>query len=422
MAIGSFGESICYDPDINLNRAMIDDMRPLMVWGMGKDPQRKWSWTHNVGGGDFLVLFQDGKRQYLSRQKTDYIAQGPVLTTVRYTGETPDGALQSQITTQSWRSDDYVRGLYTIRYDVLKSLPFSRLAFFQLAADHYNENLFPPISRGDLSGVQETWNPSMGGKQYSRDRVALEGSKPWFALTGARKNPPPAYKADDQGAWANRGFIVHRWAARLGGKDISNPHYAVFGTENGQVPSAVVELAPTPGLAQLEPGDYVDATVEMLILPQRAEDYYGPNEPLRAALKDHPDDWYLVYREARASNLRVTAKSGQVESQWPIVVRAENGTKAEFTVVGGAGYTPITIVGATRHTPFQFATSTGGDARPVAQSDSNDWWQARYQPTANTYDLVFTVPLDGESDSAAPRTFAWTANVPCPSQSTPESY
>ncbi|MBM3289273.1 MAG: hypothetical protein FJY92_03905, partial [Candidatus Hydrogenedentes bacterium] len=88
-AIGSFGESITYDPDVNLGRAMIDDVRPLMVWGMGAGPQRKWSWTHNVGGGDLLVLEQDGKRQYVVRQKTHYESQGPVLTNVQYAGETP---------------------------------------------------------------------------------------------------------------------------------------------------------------------------------------------------------------------------------------------------------------------------------------------------------------------------------------------
>ena len=29
-----------------------------MVWGMGEG-RRQWTWTHNVGGGDFLV-YQDG--------------------------------------------------------------------------------------------------------------------------------------------------------------------------------------------------------------------------------------------------------------------------------------------------------------------------------------------------------------------------
>ena len=35
-AIGSWGESICYDPDVCLQRSMIDDVRPLMVTQMGR--------------------------------------------------------------------------------------------------------------------------------------------------------------------------------------------------------------------------------------------------------------------------------------------------------------------------------------------------------------------------------------------------
>src|SRR5262249_35770582 len=52
-AIGSFGESICYDPDVGLGRSRIDDIRPLMVTSMSPH-QPKWTWTNNVGGGDFL--------------------------------------------------------------------------------------------------------------------------------------------------------------------------------------------------------------------------------------------------------------------------------------------------------------------------------------------------------------------------------
>ena len=44
--------------------AKIDDLRPLLVWGMNQS-KAKWSWTNNVGGGDFLVYVdRNGKRQY----------------------------------------------------------------------------------------------------------------------------------------------------------------------------------------------------------------------------------------------------------------------------------------------------------------------------------------------------------------------
>ena len=44
-SLGAFGESITYDPDLTLNRAMVDDVRPFLV-----EAKNKWSWTGNVGG------------------------------------------------------------------------------------------------------------------------------------------------------------------------------------------------------------------------------------------------------------------------------------------------------------------------------------------------------------------------------------
>ena len=41
-AIGSWGESICYDPDVCLNRSVIDDVRPLMVTQMNST-NGKWA-------------------------------------------------------------------------------------------------------------------------------------------------------------------------------------------------------------------------------------------------------------------------------------------------------------------------------------------------------------------------------------------
>ncbi len=408
MAIGSFGESICYDPDVNLNRGMIDDMRPLMVWGMGPDPKKQWSWSHNVGGGDFLVLFKDGKPQFLSRQKTLYERYGPVLTDVTYAGQTPDGAIQSVIRTQSWRSDDYVRALYTIRYDVVAPVEnIERLAFFQLGADHYNHNLFSRITTGNNEGDVDAWEPETGGWAYSKRGVPIEGEHPWIALTGATKNPPPYVKEDDEGAWANRGLIVRDWKAVLGGQHVEAPRYSVFGTEDGNVPSAVIELSPPPDLSALQTGDYVETAVEMVILPQRADDYYGPNEPLREHLERSPDSWHIVHREAMLNDIKVCAQQGKVIQQMPVIVQAAKGGRTtEFTVFNGTGMVPITIGGAASRGPFTLLELKGDEKLSIDQSSDagNDWWQTEYRPETNTYDITFTVPMNGHGE---PRKFLW---------------
>ncbi|GMW03799.1 MAG: hypothetical protein AMXMBFR84_49330 [Candidatus Hydrogenedentota bacterium] len=414
MALGSFGESICYDPDINLNRSMIDDMRPLMVWGMGQESRRQWSWTHNVGGGDFLVMFQNKERQYLRRQKTLYSSYGPVMSDVTYAGETPDGAIQSRIRTRTWRTDDFVRGFYSIRYDVVQPVEqIDRLAFFQLGADKYNHNLFDTISRGDFDGIQESWTTSKGGSQYSRQSLALEGDQPWIAFTGSKKNEPPIINEGDQGAWANRGFIVRSWHAKLNGASAPQPYYAVYGTDDGKLPSAIAELAPPPGLTELKPGDFVETDVEMVILPVRLEDYYGPNLPLRDVLAAYPDSWKAVHREAAKGRTKVNAIEGTLVSEFPIVVSASNhGKRASFRVVGGTGYMPLTIRGSASPGPFTLVESSGNRVRGIDQSTSieNDWWDTRFDPQTGKYDLVFTLPVESDSDNV--RTYEWTLEDP----------
>jgi len=416
MSIGSFGESICYDADVNLGRSMVDDMRPLMVWGMGAKPKTQWSWTHNVGGCDFLALFTKDSpdRKFLGRQKTLYRSYGPVLTDVTYAGQTHGGALQSCVRTQSWRSDDYVRALYTLRYDVTKPVGnIDRLAFFQLGADHYNSIQFQKIARGSSAGMDEAWEPATGGWTYSRRSQELPGTLPWIGLYGVQKTPPEAYPKDDQGALADKAMIVRSWKAKLGGMECATPRYSVFGTEDG-MKSALVELAPPPELQKLEQGDFVDAQIEVLVLPQQAEDYYGPNQNVMVALKRSSEPWALTLREAMGSNVEVKASVGTVENTWPVRIRAKKGQRAEFSITGGIGYTPVTISEVTHNTGFHLSKQgANGDIEVIDESSSagNDWWQADYDSVTGTWALTFTLSLDTPNDERKAQIFSWRANT-----------
>jgi hypothetical protein len=412
MAIGSFGESITYDPDVNLTRSMVDDIRPLMVWGMGKQPKTQWSWTHNVGGCDFLTLFlkDQPKRQFLRRQKTLYNSYGPVISDVTYAGETPDGAIQSCVRTQTWRVDDYVRALYTLRYLVVKPVDdIGRIAFFQLGADHYNDISFRRMVRGTLDGLEETWEPEKGGHSYSRRGEPLPGAFPWVGMVEINKNTPRPFPEGDQGALGDKAFIVREWKARLGGKVCASPCYSVYGTKDGWN-GALVELSPPKGLNRLEKGDYVEAQVEFVVLPQSADDYYGPNKNLIAALKEGTDPSRLIAREVSGTNVVVEAAVGKVEQSWPVRITAEQGTQAEFTVIGGVGYTPITICGARANSGFMLYEKKMDDTLAAVDQSSTvgrDWWQADYDTGAKTWDITYTLPLDAPGDVRTTHRFVW---------------
>lgn len=394
VAIGSWGESITYDPEIGLGRSFIDDVRPLMVSSMSGGKPR--GWTNNVGGGDFLVYFDEqGQRQYLSGARTAYLAHGPNLTHARYAATTADGAIAACIDVSSPRCDDVNRAFHRFRYDVLKETPFTRLAFYQLGADRYNDHTFGALARGNEAGLTEQWTPAKGTLKYERQGIPCPGAAPWFALTEGRPRKP----LTDQSAWADRGLVIRTWRARLGGKEVREPFAAVFGTDNG-VASANVELAPPPGLTKLLPGDFVEAEVELLIVPQSAADYQGPNANLRASLAaEGAEHWRPVARLAAGNKLEVKATRGTLEHTYPIAVRADGG-RATLEVTGGVGYVPLTVSGLPDYKDYKLWKIIEGKRVMVDQSvHGGDFWQTDYDPAQRTWSRTYNVSLDTPGDA-----------------------
>ncbi len=391
-ALGSWGESITYDPDICLNRSMIDDVRPLMVWGMNQS-KAKWSWTNNVGGGDFLVYVDpNGKRQYLTRMRTWYASHGPNLTDVTYAGVSADGAIAARLNVQTSRSDDINRAIHRIRYDLLKPAPFRRLAFYQVGADNYNDHQFTTLARGDATGLIEKWKPPRGGGRYSRAGIACNGETPWFSLHGAINGDQKG------GAWANRGLVVRKWNARLGGQPVPAPTVAVFGTENGP-PSANIELTPPPGLSVLQPGDFVAAVLELVIMPVSAADYYGPNAALSAALRTGGNTWKMLLREAAGNALSVETVRGSAVNSWPVVISVDARDSAEVVLHGGLGYVPVTFGRLSSYRGYELWRDDGQGPRRVDQAiHGRDFWQTDFDPASRTWSLSYNLPVDTKDD------------------------
>ena len=402
MAIGSFGESICYDPDIGLGRSMIDDVRPLMVWGFGETPRRKWYWTHNVGGGDFLVLVRGGERQFLSRQKSLYSSYGPVLADVTYAGQTSDGALQSEIRCRSWRSDDLVRAHYSIRYQVRSDIDdIERLAFFQLGADRYNENYWFQLAVGGASDSPAISTPDPAASGYTLRGLPLQGTRPWIATFDTTK--PGYIAADDQGAFGDRGLVIRGWRARIDGEDVPLPHFSLY--RDGQRPDGVcVELSPPAGITRLRAGDFVELELLMLVLPQARDDYYGNSAWLQSALAEMTASWELTAMEAETGVKQTVATVGQVRSAYPVEVEASADGGAEFCIQGGVGRTPITVAGLPRATGYRLERLAGTRWVDAAESLAPDWWQADHDPAGPTWALTFSPDL-GHPEAAVKHCF-----------------
>jgi hypothetical protein len=400
-ALGSWGETICYEPDGIQRRCMIDDVRPLMVWAMSREPKRKFGWTSNVGGGDFLVYYDgEGRYQPMAAMHAAYQAHGPNLTDATYAGVTADGHIAVRIGVSLARSDDLVRGFHRLRYDVLKPTPFRRLAFYQLGSDRYLGHQFGKMARGNETGMIEEWAPKRGGRAYDRTGIPCPGSAPWFSLHEAI---PGEHGRPAEGAWANRGLVVRSWKARLGGKEVP-PFASVFGTAEGSFGSANLELSAPPDLQELQAGDFVEAEVELVVVPMQAEDYYGPNEGLRAALRSGGNTWKPILREAAGHALHVEATRGRVLHAYPLAVAVDAQQAAEFTVTGGVGYVPITLRGLTRPGGYELLEWRDGKWTRVDQSvHGRDFWQTDVEADGATWSQTYNLPLDTPDDRPLPR-------------------
>jgi len=163
-----------------------------------------------------------------------------------------------------------------------------------------------------------------------------------------------------------------------------------------------VELATSPGLEALDAGDFVEAEVELVVMPVSAGDYYGPNENLRAALAAGGDTWRPVHREAALNRLGLRAIRGRILRRYPLEVAAE-ADAAEVEVTGGAGFVPVSFRGLSRPGGFRLWRAEDGGETPVDQSvHGNDFWQCDHDPSSGTWTLTFNVPLDSPGDRPRP--------------------
>lgn len=335
-AFGAWGESFCFEPDQAQGRCMVLDVRPLMVTSMDG---ARWSWTHNVGGADWLRLFDPkGGRLAPTGMRAAYLSQGPCLTHVVYSGRLGEGVTH-RADVQLARSSDISRASYRVRMTVERRTEFSRLVLFQVGADTYNYSRDRQLALGDASGVLREWAANPGGDVERGAPREMAGQTPWASLHRAvRPKGTP-----EKGAWADRGFVIREWKARLGGREC-RPWFVERGSRSGDDAATSIDLVPPPSVRALEPGDYVDFLVEHVVLPQSAGDYYGTDGPLRAALGSQ-SGWRLVHREAVQGARKVEVVRGRLTATYPAVVVEAEREGAELVLSGGTGHVAVRFTG-----------------------------------------------------------------------------
>jgi hypothetical protein len=381
-ALGAWGESICYEPDQVQADCTITDVRPLMVTSMGNGA--RWGWTSNVGGGDFFRLFDSsGNRLAHRAMRSTFHRQGPCLTEVTHAGRIAEGITHAT-TLSLARTDDMARGTYQLRLDVSQATDFSRFVIFQIGADTYSSTGEAKMAIGNENGLLKEWGTRWGGNTYRAEPLECVGRIPWVSLHQAvpRANEKP-------GARANRGIVIRSWKAKLGGRKAA-PWIAERGLTLHRTDSSTLDLVPPPCVTRLLPGDFIEATIELVIVPQFASDYYGPNQELRAALQQDENTWRMIHREAVGNDRRIKMRAGSLQRVYPAITVGTVDDQAAFTLTGGLGYVPITFTGLT--SPRGHTLSV--DGQPVDQAiHGNDFWQTDYDADTRRWSQTFNLPV-----------------------------
>lgn len=400
-AIGAWGESITYEPDLDQASAPVLDFRPLLV---KSENGKKWGWTSNLGGADFFNYTKvDGNRSWHSRMKTQYKRYSPNYTEVTYSGTMDDNSMNFEYTTSIGRSDDIIRGIYKIKLNVLEDVTFKDFVIFQAAASTYHFTNSKSLAWGNEKGLQKEWKATTGREsRYIGSKHLAEGKIPWFSFTDS----------DFTVDWAkfvpaNRGFLIREWNAKLNGDENVQPYFAEYNTTSGRHggASSLINITPPEGCSTLKAGDYVEAEIILFIIPAKGDDYYGPNQNFASALSQKANTWKMVYREAIGNNIEVNVSKGTLIDSYPIKIEVAN-NEADFSVTGGLGFVPLTITKVGKYQQPQLFEKVNDKWIEVDQSvHGNDFWQTEFDAITKTWDITYNLNLDTPNNERIVREF-----------------
>eukprot|EP00520_Triparma_pacifica_P017112 CAMPEP_0118668116 /NCGR_PEP_ID=MMETSP0785-20121206/20171_1 /TAXON_ID=91992 /ORGANISM="Bolidomonas pacifica, Strain CCMP 1866" /LENGTH=1288 /DNA_ID=CAMNT_0006562661 /DNA_START=833 /DNA_END=4697 /DNA_ORIENTATION=- len=407
-ALGTGGENICFDPLGSHTRATITDVRVKLFDG---------SWKENVGGGDFSLLYFDetGRMIYPKSVESTIWSSGPCFSNSTITSVTDDEKVTSRVEVSGSRTNDFVRVFLKVRHEAIEDVSFSRLSFFQVAAETYNYNNLPEeYVVGSGSTVSDTIARTCTGvtskasdKMYYEGgiyREEMTGDGPWFLSMVKNQADADVAYVDNAMVVGDRGLVVREFKAKIGGVELTRPSWSLLCDK--------IEFGTTASVNTMKKGDYWEAKMEFLVLPRQVDYGTAQENSDSASLDDLAtmSEWQRVREQATRGSLKVTGGDGVVvESEYPIGLKGVLG-QVRFSVSGGRslGYVPIVIAGlqtAKRGSGVDLwkrdaSDETGNWSQTSSQAtlgESSNYYQANWDRESQTFELVFNVEMRDET-------------------------
>lgn len=378
-ALGSWGESVTYDPDICLGRSMVDDVRPFLVTGpTGGNMQ--YNWTGNVGGADFLRYSDSDGSYNIINQRLSYITQAPNITNVNYSGNTSDGKIKTSVTINMGRTDDIPRNYYTLEYEFLEDVTFNELVLFKLCANGYADNWFTKYAYGDINGIIASDLSATGNAENVAHTA--ENSDFFFGLYNSTN-------AEENGDVM---CCVREYEATINGVVYQKPGYKFVNTNNGSKQMACEIGLPAECNNVVKKGSKVRLVIEYDVLPN-SDTYYGTSIYIQLTknLMGTADEFYQQVFGGKF-DLKVT--DGELVSTYPINIYSKGNDKVEFSLSGGLGYTPLLMDGLSSYKGYKLQMKVNGEYIDIDQSSDNyekDFYQCYFNERTGKYQLGYNI-------------------------------
>ncbi len=406
-ALGSFGESITHSPDYQFGNSNGCDVRPFLVTNQAQGgTSQECGWTGNVGGIDVWVYVDDtNTRQYQSEVKTRFQRYSPNLTETSVSAYSADKKFKWDYTFYLNRSDDYNRIYYKVRVEALQDANFNRFDFFHLGGDTYNLYKARTLIYGNAVSPLNVLTPvNDGSNDYTTSALAIPGTDQWiwpgdgFNTQGIAADP--GLNID-----TNNGMIIRDYAGSFGGAPSNTPYFRErsssigFSSATGENPTSYC-IVPPPTATSFAAGDYMEATIECVVLPKQAADYYGPNTNFTTTLLTR-NPLAVFLREVNRHSIVASSATNTVNTSYPLTVETVGNT-ANVTLTGGLGYVPIVFSGMSEIVNPKLWCKHNNCWELVDQSTwGKDFWQSDYNPETGLYDLIYNVNQDVINDETA---------------------
>lgn len=388
LAVGDYGENICYYVNGNGSSSWIQDIRPFSVKSYHGN-YVKYSWSGNVGGGEFLRYSDAYERvRYVNEVHSDFRSQGPNMTETDTFGYTSDGKIYTQITANLLRTDDVTRIYYTVDYTFLENVDFTRMTLFQYATERYQQDYYRKYAYGNADGVIFDGDQQVGyTDSFCTDIVPQQmdvaGEDPWFFLYD--------FDFSKREETSGAAFIVREYNAEINGKTYRSPTVN-FRNSSGQL---TYELTTPAEIGKtVAKGSKISMVIELTVLPGNAEYFYGRSDYMNATI-DLFNTAQQALQQAQGGRVEANASVGRVTANYPVTISCDGNageTVAEFSLKGGLGYVPVKLCGLDSYNGYKLQVRKDGVWTDVDQSvKGNDFWQCGFDNASGKYYLIYNV-------------------------------